>query len=79
MTVTLSRQSMGYDDVHEISGESFFGILANIQDHAISAHGIAEDVAHSAEQIDIWKGAIKQSALPGELRTPRSADDLRNP
>ena len=74
MTVTISCLSMGYDDGHEISGESFSGILANIQKHAISEHGIAEDVAHSAEQIDIWRGAIKQSALPGEFRTPRSIE-----
>ena len=79
MAITISCRQMGYGCDHEISGESFSGILANIQEHAMSEHGIAEDVAHSAEQIDIWRGAIKQSALPGELRTPRSANDLRTP
>ena len=79
MAVTISCRQMGYGCDHEISGESFSDILTNVQKHVISEHGIAVDVAYSAEQIDVWKGAIKQSALPGELRTPRTIDDLQNP
>ena len=72
MGLIISCIHMGYDCDHEISGDSFSDMLANIQQHAIEEHGVPEEVAHSAEKIDEWKGAIRQSALPGSVRTPRT-------
>ena len=72
MTITISCSDTGYADTHEISGESFSDVLSNVQKHAIEEHGIPENVVHSTEQIEVWKGAIRQASRPRQTRTPRS-------
>ena len=71
MAITLTCEAMGYGNTHEVSGGSFAEILADVQKHAMEEHGVPEKLAHLPEQIEIWEGAIRQSARPSKARTPR--------
>ena len=74
VTITIKCSDTGYADTHEISGESFSEVLINVQKHAIEEHGLPEKVVHSTEQIEVWKGAIRQASRPSQTRTRRSVD-----
>ncbi len=74
MTITIKCSDTGYADTHEISGDSFSDVLSNVQKHAIEEHGLSEDFVNSSEQVEVWKGAIRQASRPRQFRTPRSID-----
>ena len=62
---------MGYDCGSAVSGDSLAMLLAAVQKHALQHHDYSQEEVESEELIAIWEGAIKQSARPGAVRTPR--------
>ena len=62
---------MGYDCGSAVSGDSLAALLGAVQQHALEHHGYSQEEVESEELIAIWKGAIKQSSRPGNIRTPR--------
>ena len=72
MVLVISCQDMGFTDDNEVSGDSVDELLAEMQDHAVTAHGYSEEQVHAPETMEEWRGAIRSSARPGQTRTPRS-------
>ena len=66
---------MGYDCGSAVSGDSLAALIAAVQQHALEQHGYSQQEVESEELIAIWKGAIKQSSRPGNIRTPRPEFD----
>lgn len=62
---------MGYDCGSAVSGDSMAMLLIAVQTHAVQHHDYTQEEVESEETIAIWQGAIKQSARPGNIRTPR--------
>jgi len=63
---------MGYDCGATVAGSSLADLLSSVQKHALEHHEFTQEEVESPERIAIWEGAIKQSARPGEIRTPRT-------
>jgi len=74
MTIRIKCSGAGYADTHEVSGESMSDVLSNVQKHAIEDHGLSEGFVQSSEQVEVWKGAIRQASRPRQTRTPGSVD-----
>jgi|APSaa5957512535_1039671.scaffolds.fasta_scaffold275747_1 predicted small metal-binding protein len=74
MAITIKCADTGYDDTHNISGNSMSDVLSNMQKHAMDEHGLTEDFVRSEEQVEVWKGAIRQASRPSQTRTPRSME-----
>lgn len=66
---------MGYDCGSTVSGESLAELIDSVKEHALEFHGYAKEELEKEEVIAVWKGAIKQSSRPGDIRTPRPEDD----
>lgn len=63
---------MGYDCGATVAGDSLSELLKSVQDHALEHHGYTDEEVNSPDQVAVWEGAIKQSARPGSMRTPRT-------
>ena len=65
---------MGYGCGAAVTGDTLDELIAATRRHAIELHGFTEEELQSDEMIEEWKGAIKQSSLPADKRTPRPED-----
>ena len=75
MAMTITCKAMGYACGFEITGESMDQMLSGIKHHSLEFHGYSEDELNKPETIEAWKGAMRQSARPDSVRTPRDESD----
>jgi|APSaa5957512535_1039671.scaffolds.fasta_scaffold790658_1 hypothetical protein len=66
---------MGYDCGSTAVGSTLAELLASVQVHVIEFHGFTQKEAEAQQFEDELKGALKQSARPGNIRTPREMDE----
>ena len=71
MSLTIACSDMGFAEVHSIKGGSTEELVRQMQDHAILEHGYSEAQVQQSDMIEFMRGAIRQSARPGNLRSPR--------
>ena len=67
--ITISCEEMGAPCKGTVSGETMDDVLREVQKHAIEGHGYTAEEANSPEKLDLWRGAIRQTARPAESRT----------
>lgn len=75
MAMTITCADMGYSCGFEITGESVEQILSGVKHHSLNFHGYSEEELDTPEVVEIWKGALRQAARPGAIRTPRDESD----
>jgi|GEM_PF-4897068 hypothetical protein len=44
-------------------------VLREIQKHAMEHLGFTVEQANSAENLDLWRGALRSTSRPSEMRT----------
>ncbi len=66
---------MGYGCGAAVTGDTLDELITATKRHAIELHGYTEEEVSSGDQIEKWKGAIKQTSRPADSRTPRPEDD----
>jgi hypothetical protein len=62
---------MGFTCGGTVTGGSLTEPVSAIQKHAIDHHNFTEEMAYSPEKVVEWRGAIKISSRPSEIRTER--------
>ena len=71
MSLTIACTDMGASEAHSITGNSTDEIIRQMQEHAIATHGYTEMQVQQPDIIEFMRGAIRQSARPVNLRSPR--------
>ena len=69
MMITITCEEMGAPCKGSVSGETMDDVLKEVQRHAMEGHGYSFAEANSPEKLDLWRGAIRQTARPSEART----------
>ncbi len=67
--ITISCEDLGAPCKGSVSGETMDDVLKEIQKHAMEGHGYTVEQANAPENLDLWRGAIRQTARPTETRT----------
>ncbi len=67
--ITISCEDLGSPCKGTVSGETMGDVLREIQNHAIGQHGYTVEQANAPEKMDLWRGAIRQTARPAATRT----------
>ena len=67
--ITISFEALGDPCEETVSGITMDDVLRAIQDHAINRHGYTAEQAGAPEKLDMWRGAIRQTARPADTRT----------
>ena len=67
--ITIPFAALGDPCEETVSGETMDDVLRAIQDHAINRHGYTAEQAGAPEKLELWRGAIRQTARPSETRT----------
>ena len=75
MPMTITCADMGYSCGYEITGDSLEQILSGVKHHALEFHGWTREELDNSEKMEDWKGAVRQTARPGAIRTPRDESD----
>jgi predicted small metal-binding protein len=75
VAMTITCEAMGYSCGFGVSGESMDQIISGVRHHSLEFHDYSEDEVNDPQVIESWKGAIRQSARPGDTRTPRDESD----
>ena len=75
MPMTITCADMGYTCGFEITGNSMDQILSGVKHHALEFHDWTQEELDTPEKMEGWKGAIRQTARPGGIRTPRDESD----
>lgn len=73
MSLNIACSDMGFEGKHSISGGSTEELLRQMQEHAIAKHGYSDVELQEPEMIEFMLGAIRQSARPENLRSPRES------
>ncbi len=69
--ITIPCEALGSPCGGSVSGETMEDVLRDIQNHAIDIHGYTAEEADAPEKLELWRGAIRQTARPAESRTIR--------
>jgi predicted small metal-binding protein len=75
MPMTITCADMGYSCGYAVTGDSMDQILSGVNSHALEYHDWTEEEIESADKMEAWKGAIRQSSRPDAIRTPRDESD----
>ena len=67
--ITISFEDLGDPCKETVSGVTMDDVLREIQDHAIDIHGYTVEQAGAPEKLELWRGAIRQTARPADTRT----------
>ena len=67
--ITITCEEMGVPCKGIVSGETMDDILKEVQRHAMEGHGYSVTEANAPEKLELWRGAIRQTARPSEART----------
>ena len=67
--ITIPCADLGDPCGGTVSGETMDDVVREIQNHAIDIHGYTVEQAGAPEKLELWRGAIRQTARPAETRT----------
>ena len=67
--ITIPCKDLGGPCEETVSGKTMDDVVRAIHDHVIDRHGYTVEQAGAPEKLELWRGAIRQTARPAETRT----------
>ena len=67
--IEISCAAMGAPCDAKITGDSVDDFVEIIQDHAKTVHDYTDEEANDPDKVNLWRGAVRQTARPSETRT----------
>ena len=71
MALTISCRDMGFSVDHIMTANTTDDIIRQMQEHVVANHGYTEAQVQEGDMVEFLRGAIRQSARPAHLRSPR--------